>query len=92
MSNTRLENEIFDLILNIANEFDLIRSVVLNGSRADKNVIKDEYQDFDILFIVKNVEYFVENKIFPERLGKILIMQTPDEMDGYWPNNKDKYT
>lgn len=88
----RTEKEIFDTILNVANEHDFVRAVILNGSKADKNCLKDDYQDFDILFIVKNVEYIVNSKIFPDKLGKILIMQTPDKMDGIWPDNKDKYT
>jgi aminoglycoside 6-adenylyltransferase len=78
----RTEKEIFDTILNVANEHDFVRAVILNGSKADKNCLKDDYQDFDILFIVKNVEYIVNSKIFPDKLGKILIMQTPDKMDG----------
>ena len=44
----RTEKEIFDTILNVANEHDFVRAVILNGSKADKNCLKDDYQDFDI--------------------------------------------
>ncbi len=88
----RTEKEILNLILNVANEFDLVRAVILNGSKANINISKDNYQDFDILFIVRDVEFFVENNIFPAKLGEILIMQKPDEIDGFYPTDKNNFT
>lgn len=37
----RTEQEMLDLILNTAKEDERIRAVIMNGSRANKNVSKD---------------------------------------------------
>jgi aminoglycoside 6-adenylyltransferase len=44
----RTEQEVMDLILNVANSDERIRGVMLAGSRADFSVPKDQYQDYDI--------------------------------------------
>ena len=48
----RTEQEMMDLILNIANADERIRGVMLGGSRANTSVPKDCYQDYDISFAV----------------------------------------
>ena len=48
----RSEQEMFDIILNTAKENDHIRAVYMNGSRANPNITKDKYQDFDIVYVV----------------------------------------
>jgi len=79
------------LILDIAKKNDDIRAVILNGSRASPEAIKDDFQDYDIVYIVNKVEPFVENRPWLESFGELLIMQTPDEMDGLWPKSKDEF-
>lgn len=37
---------------------DRIRAVFLNGSRANKNVPTDIYQDYDIVYVVTELESF----------------------------------
>lgn len=44
----RTEKEMYDLILNIANNDERIRAVYLNGSRTNPNVPKDIFQDYDV--------------------------------------------
>lgn len=48
----RTEREIFDLILHVARNNEQIRAVYMNGSRANPNVQKDIYQDYDIVYVV----------------------------------------
>lgn len=80
-----------NLILKIANADENICAVIMNGSRASPGALKDDFQDFDIVYIVKKVEVLVEHREWLKAFGEILIMQTPDQMDGLWPKSKDKF-
>lgn len=75
------QNHIQNKILDFAKSDDRIRSVILNGSRTNSNVIPDQYQDFDIVFIVKNFNSFLKNRHWIDVLGKPILQQLPDEME-----------
>ena len=77
----RSEQEIMDLILNIAKADDRIRAVLLVGSRADPNAPKDQYQDFDVTYYVHNIKPFYNSPDWiTAQFGKPLIMQMPEIM------------
>lgn len=88
----RSENQMMGLILNFAKANDNIQTVVLNGSRASPTGQKDIFQDYDIIYIVNDVSPFVADKSWIASFGDMLIMQTPDEMDGVWQKSQDKFT
>lgn len=48
----RSEAEMYDLILRIANEDSRICAVYMNGLRTNKNVPKDLFQDYDVVYAV----------------------------------------
>lgn len=75
----RDEKEIYELILNIANSDDRIRAVYMNGSRTNVNVPKDIFQDYDIVYVVKETQSFIKDKNWINKFGEILYMQYPDE-------------
>lgn len=77
----RTEQEMFDLFLEIANNDERIRAVYLNGSRANPNVVKDKYQDYDVVFVVTETASFLANKNWIENFGEIAIVQEPDWND-----------
>ncbi|MEA4823305.1 MAG: aminoglycoside 6-adenylyltransferase [Clostridiaceae bacterium] len=77
----RTEQEMFDLILEIANKDKRIRAVYMNGSRTNPNVVKDKYQDYDIVFVVTETESFLADKNWIEYFGEIAIVQEPDWND-----------
>lgn len=52
----RDEQEIYNLVLNIANRDKRIEAVLLNGSRANPDVPKDDFQDYDIVFVTSFIE------------------------------------
>lgn len=81
-----------DLILKMANADQRIRAAILTGSRASPSAINDVFSDYDVIFLVNNVAHFVEDQQWIGQFGNILIMQKPDEMDGHWETNKDKFT
>ena len=77
----RKEQEIFDLILGIAESDARIRAVYMNGSRTNPNVDKDKYQDYDIVFSVTETESFLSDKKWIEKFGDIAFVQEPDWND-----------
>jgi aminoglycoside 6-adenylyltransferase len=77
----RTSDEIQKLITDIAISDDRIRAVILNGSRANPTVVADKYQDFDIVYIVTEIESFTSDHSWTNIFGDMLIRQLPDEMD-----------
>lgn len=57
----RSEQEMFDLILNTAREDKRIRAVYMNGSRTNPNAPKDIFQDYDIVYVVRDTRPFIED-------------------------------
>lgn len=88
----RTEQVMMELILSTAKYDERIRAVILNGSRVSPSASKDDFQDYDIIYIVKDVESFVKDPNWIQHFGDILMMQKPDEMDNLWPACKDKFT
>lgn len=76
MDNKELKNTIIDFAENDAR----VRAVLLNGSRANPNILPNRYQDFDLLFIVNDIESFIADREWTSFLGKTIIQQLPDEM------------
>ncbi|MDF2557201.1 MAG: aminoglycoside 6-adenylyltransferase [Bacillales bacterium] len=82
----RTEQEMFSLILNIANADERIRAVVMNGSRTNPYAIKDIFQDYDIVFVVEETKSFRERKNWIDQFGERLYMQYPEE-NSYYPSD-----
>ncbi|HEY8421628.1 MAG TPA: aminoglycoside 6-adenylyltransferase [Thermoclostridium sp.] len=77
----RNEQEVINLILNVAKADERIRAVLLAGSRANPDIPKDKYQDYDITYFVTDIAPFYNNPAWVnERFGKPLIMQMPEAM------------
>jgi len=45
----------FDLILSVVKNDKRIRSVILNRSRTNKSIPKDNLQDYDIVYLVTEI-------------------------------------
>lgn len=84
----RTEKEMLDLIINTAKEDERIRAVIMNGSRVNPNVKKDCFQDYDIIYVVKDIQSFTCNHSWINRFGEIMIVQMPEEMS-LLPADKD---
>src|SRR5664279_2800051 len=57
-----------------------IRAVLLQGSRANKNIMPDPYQDFDIFLIVDGIKSFLADHLWTNLYGEKIAWQLPDEM------------
>lgn len=79
-------------IVNFAKKEDHILAAVLNGSRVSPSAMQDDYQDYDIIYIVDDVVPFVANQSWVDFFGKLIIMQKPDEIDEVWPKQNQKFT
>ncbi|SES62961.1 aminoglycoside 6-adenylyltransferase [Oceanobacillus limi] len=77
----RNEKEMLDVIVNFAKNDDRIRAVYMNGSRTNPNVQKDLFQDYDIVYVVKETASFIEDKTWIDKFGDLLMMQEPDKND-----------
>lgn len=78
-----------DFILEIAKQNERIRAVYMNGSRANPNVETDEYQDYDVVFVVTDTEWFIANKAWINAFGEIAIVQEPDKNDVAFGSERD---
>ena len=76
----RSAEEITKLLIDFAKHDERVRAVLLNGSRANPLAIVDEYQDFDIVFIVSHIGNFTSDHEWVNVFGEIIIQQLPDEM------------
>ncbi|WP_044022712.1 aminoglycoside 6-adenylyltransferase [Bacillus sp. SG-1] len=85
----RTEQEMMNLILNTANEDERIRAVYMNGSRTNPNVPKDIFQDYDIVYVVKETAPFIEEKEWIGAFGELLMIQEPDKLDKMAGEHKD---
>ena len=74
-------DEIIKLILKAASEDELVRAVVLSGSRANPEVPEDMYQDYDVCFYVTDIKPFYNRPDWiTAKFGRPLIMQMPEAM------------
>lgn len=85
----RSEQEMMQLILDVAKQDDRIRAVYMNGSRTNRNVPKDIFQDYDIVYVVTENKPFVEDKSWIDVFGERLYMQCPDIVDTWVGKQRD---
>jgi aminoglycoside 6-adenylyltransferase len=81
----RNEQEMMDLIINFARNEDCIRIVTMEGSKLNKNVPVDKFQDYDITYIVSDMKKYLKSDNWLDIFGKRIIMQKPEDMDMFPP-------
>ena len=75
----RTEEEMIDLIKDVAFQEENIRAAYMEGSRTNPNAPKDIFQDYDIVYVVTTTKPFRENKEWINRFGEILYMHYPED-------------
>ena len=68
------ETEMMDLILQIAESLQ-VEAVALSGSRADIHSLRDQFQDYDVVYIVENLEDLISDLSWLDQFGIRLIEQ-----------------
>ena len=74
---------LFDKIIDLAKRTENVRVVEMNGSRVNPNITKDQYQDFDIVFYVKNFKAFLKDETWKNDFDKPLVSQCSKEQRDY---------
>lgn len=79
--------QLMDIVKDIAAQSPYIYVVAMNGSRVNTNVGADAWQDYDVVYIVEDVSIFVKDRSWLDFFPKRLIMQVPTDMgsDQPWP-------
>ena len=89
----RTEQEVFSLILDFAKNNESIRLVTLEGSRANPNIKKDIFCDYDISFFLdkQSLQNFKDdtNDEWLKVFGNLLMIQKPESMELYPPDLKE---
>lgn len=77
----RSEQEMMNILIDFARNDDRIRLVTLEGSRTNKNIPPDTFQDYDISYFVTDMDSFKENDQWLDIFGNRLMMQKPEDME-----------
>ena len=70
----RTETEMFDVILQTAKVLQ-VDAVALSGSRTDTKAPKDEFQDYDVVYVVDDLDNLTRNFSWLDQFGKRIIEQ-----------------
>lgn len=81
----RSELEMMNMIVDFAKNDDRIRLVSLEGSRTNKNIPRDSFQDYDISYFVTDMDSFINNGGWLDVFGDRLILQKPEDMELFPP-------
>lgn len=63
-----------DMILQIAKNLQ-VKAVAMSGSRTNLKALKDEFQDYDVVYIVDNLDNLTSDLSWLDQFGKRLIEQ-----------------
>ena len=70
----RAETEMLDLILQTAETLQ-VEAVAMSGSRTNQKTSKDEFQDYDVVYVVENLDELITDLSWLDRFGKRIIEQ-----------------
>ena len=70
----RTETDMFDVILQTAKALQVV-AVAMSGSRTNPKAPKDEFQDYDVVYIVEDLDGLVADLAWLEGFGKRKIEQ-----------------
>ena len=72
--NMRAETEMLDLILQTAKTLQ-VKAVAMSGSRTNPKAPKDEFQDYDVVYVVDDLDNLTSDLSWLEQFGKRIIEQ-----------------
>lgn len=70
----RTETEMLDLILQIAKTIQ-VEAITMSGSRTNPKAPKDEFQDYDVVYVVDNLDNLTSDLSWLDQFGKRIIEQ-----------------
>ena len=72
--NMRTETEMIDVILKTAETLQ-VEAVAMSGSRTNSQAPKDEFQDYDVVYVVENLDELISDLSWTDQFGKRIIEQ-----------------
>ena len=72
--NMRAETEMLDLILQTAKTIQ-VEAVAMSGSRANQKAPKDDFQDYDVVYVVDDLDNLTSDLSWLDQFGKRIIEQ-----------------
>ena len=72
--NMRTETEMLDVVLKTAETLQ-VTAVAMSGSRTDTKASKDEFQDYDVVYVVENLDKLITDLSWLDQFGKRIIEQ-----------------
>ena len=72
--NMRTETEMLSLLIKIAKNLK-VKAVALSGSRTNQKVQTDEFQDYDVVYVVENLDKLITDLSWLDQFGKRIIEQ-----------------
>ena len=72
--NMRTETEMLDIILKTAEALQ-VEAVAMSGSRTDTKAPKDEFQDYDVVYVVDDFDNLTSDLSWLDQFGKRIIEQ-----------------
>ncbi|WP_175880065.1 aminoglycoside 6-adenylyltransferase [Streptococcus thalassemiae] len=70
----RAEAEMLDIIIKIAKNLK-VKAVAMSGSRTDTKASKDEFQDYDVVYVVDDFDNLTSDLYWLDYFGKRIIEQ-----------------
>ena len=70
----RTDQEMLELILETAKKLQ-VDAVALSGSRTDTKAPKDEFQDYDVVYVVDDLDTLTNDLSWLDQFGKRVIEQ-----------------
>ena len=72
--NMRTETEMLDVILKTAETLQ-VAAVAMSGSRTNSQAPQDEFQDYDVVYVVENLDELISDLSWLGQFGKRIIEQ-----------------
>ena len=70
----RAETEMLNLILQTAKTIQ-VKAVAMSGSRTNSKALKDEFQDYDLVYVVDDIDNLTSDLSWLDQFGKRIIEQ-----------------
>jgi len=87
----RTEKAVIELLIRTASDDDRVLGAYLEGSRANRSAPKDIFQDYDVVYIVRETGSFQQDRRWIDRFGERLCMQYPEDGERYPNDRKNCY-
>ncbi|MCI0556440.1 MAG: aminoglycoside 6-adenylyltransferase [Anaerolineae bacterium] len=73
MKNTDNPDDVISRLIQWAEQRDSIRAMLLTSTRAVPNTPMDQYSDYDVVLIVKDIHPFFDDRSWLEDFGEVLV-------------------